>query len=589
MENLDETLVDACKSGEFLGLVYKLSRDRSQQAQSLLIERLSDLHNKGAIDVVYEFSKLKNDVSERAGPDFFLTRHLFEGLLAHINAETKSLMSCVIALRDKAGQDMAAGTIIDKFMEYCATNPQNAGEALNAIKDDSEQYKALIPATLIAGSRIDPKSYLAELLNFCEEQEFQIRGNAVFALGGFCWDEFDKIPEEVISTLSTISQNSNEDDLLSVVLRSAFLIDQTDKTCSEKVFEICERCLNRGGDQTLYSCSALFAFHTKALSDNFLTLFVVSLKRVNPDHKGIIDNIDFGLQNLLDLEKTDFVLEFLESYLINHPRQVEFEAFGSLTSKIYQDQNLLNRFVTRWFLKGDAVLCDGIAHIVESRSDHNLLPEIDINEVDHKNWVHLCFVARKAIGYLFIKPVSCVSLLVSIMKVTRDKDALDALQNLLYNPLLINYPGKPRQFIEEKLESVSSHVKPILQKVLSQLDSYTENLRSIGTLNALHPVASQREQYNRHMREVMAKHSEAAEQQSVFLSLVHKSLLLYGRGSITYVRGLGSDKSHRMENPLGKISVEIEHPRLTDIDPFGIEYTLRIFRIEKIRDETNHS
>ena len=59
-------------------------------------------------------------------------------------------------------------------------------------------------------------------------------------------------------------------------------------------------------------------------------------------------------------------------------------------------------------------------------------------------------------------------------------------------------------------------------------------------------------------------------------------VLLYGRRSINYVYGADGEPT-RTEIPLKGHSVEMEFPRAERLDPFGLDYTLRVFRAEQIR------
>jgi hypothetical protein len=80
----------------------------------------------------------------------------------------------------------------------------------------------------------------------------------------------------------------------------------------------------------------------------------------------------------------------------------------------------------------------------------------------------------------------------------------------------------------------------------------------------------------------MAESMRAAEKNSVFFGLAARSTLLYGQKSINYIyRGDGQPK--RIEMPLISHSVEMEIPRMADLDPYGVDYMLRVFRAERLR------
>ncbi|WP_419601337.1 hypothetical protein, partial [Thiolapillus sp.] len=59
------------------------------------------------------------------------------------------------------------------------------------------------------------------------------------------------------------------------------------------------------------------------------------------------------------------------------------------------------------------------------------------------------------------------------------------------------------------------------------------------------------------------------------------SVILYGRSSINYVQQ-GTSGPSRMEIPMQAHSVEMESPRRNNLDPFGLEYMLRLFRAERL-------
>ena len=59
----------------------------------------------------------------------------------------------------------------------------------------------------------------------------------------------------------------------------------------------------------------------------------------------------------------------------------------------------------------------------------------------------MIFIAHKAIGYFFMKPVTAASVVISLMRVAPNDEVLDELGKLLLNPLLMNYPGSVRQYL----------------------------------------------------------------------------------------------------------------------------------------------
>jgi len=73
----------------------------------------------------------------------------------------------------------------------------------------------------------------------------------------------------------------------------------------------------------------------------------------------------------------------------------------------------------------------------------------------------------------------------------------------------------------------------------------------------------------------------AAEKESILSLICTKQTLLYGRKSI-YFQHNAAGETTRMEAPLLSNRVEIETPRMDPIDPYGLDFILRVFRAEHI-------
>jgi hypothetical protein len=182
---------------------------------------------------------------------------------------------------------------------------------------------------------------------------------------------------------------------------------------------------------------------------------------------------------------------------------------------------------------------------------------------------------------LFSKPVTAASLVVSLMHYAAG-ETMQILIDLLFDFLLINYPGKVGEYLRKKIETETDEVRKSLEATIKLSDEYFEGIRSTGNIPELYPSQSQRDTYNRRFSKIMEQAMKDAQKDSVLLSLVSTSVLLYGRKSVNYVYN-ADGQSNRMEIPLHAHSTEMEFPRTTNIDPYGLDYTLRIFRAERIK------
>ena len=145
------------------------------------------------------------------------------------------------------------------------------------------------------------------------------------------------------------------------------------------------------------------------------------------------------------------------------------------------------------------------------------------------------FMAHKAIGYFFMKPITAASLVISLMRLAPNDEVLSELGKLLRNPLLMNYTGSMREYVAKQAGRESGKVKETIDKALASIEKYLEGPAQCSSLPALHPSQSQREFYRRHMAETMAESMRVAEKKSVFYGLFTRNTLLYGHKSINYI------------------------------------------------------
>jgi hypothetical protein len=573
-----DDLLRSYETGNFLETVYACSLADHNDCSALAFELVA-LHNEGLIDVVEAFESLNNKSSN--GPDFFLTRHVFEKALPDLDAPVLSVMRGVLRLYRGAGQDLAAGTIFKAFIDFCERDPSRPREALAEIEASPDNFADLLPGTLIAGARIDHPFYLAQAIRLCENKHIELRRRAVFSLGKFTWPKGIAVSDAALAALECSATAETDDQILAGIVKSAFALLQQHKAQAPRVVALIATTLSKGDEYTLHAASEVFGFHRGELPTTLRDTLFIHLLRVKPTNKGTLNNVDYGISYILENGDPEKAIQLLEDLLLTHPDELTMEVFDSTARAILTNKALISTVLTRWFLRGDRVLCDGVHTIIGAHHGNDLPLEIDPAGLKPADFAHIVFVARKAIGYLFTQPISAATVLISLMRNTTDDEVLTELGALLFDPLLLNFPGKARAYVVQQSGLESAQVKATLDQALKAIDTYLEDLRSVGDLAALHPSETQREAHHRHFSRLIVESWKAAEAQSVFLNVISKSVVLYGRKSISYVDG-SDGQSHRIEIPLQGHSTEMEFPRMEHLDPFGLDYMLRRFRTERL-------
>jgi hypothetical protein len=111
-------------------------------------------------------------------------------------------------------------------------------------------------------------------------------------------------------------------------------------------------------------------------------------------------------------------------------------------------------------------------------------------------------------------------------------------------------------------------------------EHYLANLDGTGDIRELHPSEHNRQIERIRFFDRMRRIRKTAEQESIFLSLVRRSVILYGRRSITYIENPGGNR-RPVEMELKTHSASMEFPRMEIVDPIGLSYMMLVFRTER--------
>jgi hypothetical protein len=326
VSNERDALVESFKRGDLLETVYASFRsDRTDQDDLAL--QLAALHNQGLIDVVAAFSGLKN--TSTSGAAFFLTRDVFQKALPHVNAPVAPVMRCLLQLRQEAGQDMAAGWIIEGFVAFCAEESSRPRDALNEIEANPDMFADLLLASLVAGSRTDNQHYLAEAIRLCEDRNIELRRRAVYSLGRLSSPQGALVPDSAFAALERAAAAESDDQILANVVWSSFGLLQRNKSSEDRAVALIANAITKGGERTLHAASEVFGLHASEMTASLINVLLPHLKNVQPTHKGTLDVIDWGISHLLEKGDPEQALRLLEDLLLAHP--------GKLTLTVFDD------------------------------------------------------------------------------------------------------------------------------------------------------------------------------------------------------------------------------------------------------------
>lgn len=586
MDDLKDKLIKAKKQGKFLEIVNEL-KDFFISDNTILVKELTTLHNEGTINIIAEFRKLS--VQSQGNDFFFSMRPIFEEVLPGIVAPVSEVMDCVKHLFLESGKDFSASLIFESFMKFCEQDIMRPKEILSIIVNSPDQWHNFITSTIIIGSKHQIFDFFSKTISLSNHSSLEVRLQAIFTLGKIDYSPDQSLRKTAFTTLDNIARSESDPRLLGLVMKSAFSLYLADKSLENNVIQLINKVLGNDDDEIiLHAVSEMFHLYSKSIPEDLQTIFLNALIKVNYKSTNSLLNIDYGLHQLLLSNQSEKVVLFLENILSNNSTNLSICNF-SMTTHTFLNKNreILNFLVTKWFLSKKISLCKAIQDLFGKSHEDGFSISADINLLKDQPEGTCLYLVRKAIGWLFLKPSSCISFIISLIEISSTREDAE-ISKLIFNPLLINFPGKINQFLLQKRENSLPKTVAIINKALDKNDKFQQDIKSVTNIPELLPSQSQREIYYRHSNQQFEKSFKLAEKNSLIGQIATRSVILYGQKSINYIRDL-NNVVHRTEIPLKCFEHSIEIPNQAILDPHALEYILYVFRSENCIKENEAS
>jgi hypothetical protein len=283
------------------------------------------------------------------------------------------------------------------------------------------------------------------------------------------------------------------------------------------------------------------------------------------------------LSELLQHGQKEAAIEAARKLLSGEDTAVGLEELGSFFHRLKTGPaNQLGKVIVNWLVAGSTRVCRQLASALDAQDGDGAPFEISA-EIGSLSPSDQAFLARKATGWFFLKPSLAVTVLLDLLRYGAAENK-PAIVELLINPLLLNY-GEVRT----KLEALTStdEASPFAQEALERHRAYIDGLQSVPEIAELKPSERRLEIQRQQRQDEMQEAMNAGKRRSSILDFVKKSVLLHGHRSISYARLGEGAELQSFEMDLGTHSVSFEHPRMDIIDPIGLDYLLRVLRVER--------
>lgn len=550
-------------------LVATLSEGRWVTDDAAVVDEFVDMHNAGRIDLAMV---VKHDAFEQlVGHKFFVVQHFFDRAIPKLeNISAERMMELVAALVRKGGTDLAANEPNRAFLEWCTNEPTRADFVIEAARNGNELAQSHLTFALQA------RKDIGEAQKMTNDPRANVRLSALTALSRIAHSTDDE-RAATIAALRLLLDGEPDDALKAHVLVAAINpFEEAGVALTGEARDIVRFASRQPGPICVHQAAHLLLICKACLSPEIVSDLLDCARCVSAEHGGTVDLLDTVLGKLLKSGHGAAAVQFAKDVLSRSDGALSAEKFDGFARNLAQNREALNRLVLDWMLSGNQRLCQAVSGLIRQPGDAPIPLDLQFGALTE---TQVYFVCRKAVGYLFLQPVLAGSVLVSALRTAQGRLA-DTIVDLLFEPMLVNYGGELRLYLEGIQPDDASYTH--VRKALERRATYLAGLEAAGVIAELHPSEYRRQLERIRQVDFSREVNKKAHQQSIFWDIVHRSVLLHGSGSVTFVEdGAGGRRPVSMQ--MQRHEVSTEWPRMETVDPVGLDLMLRTFRVEQFK------
>lgn len=558
-------------------LEYAVRKEEEGELQSCAIR----LHNEGHVNFLTHLVSIENG----ADFDFFALQQFYCSIIPELNAEPLEMIDAVSALVRAAGNDLAGGYPNTAIKQW-AVSKQNADgvlEVLEPLTESNRFYRALF---LRAGSAYDFDRFFAVAVDGLSSECDHHRLAAITAVGDMGLDEKPESRDVVLDALLALVPNANDTESATILRVIADLYDEQDEAFRGSMRRALAALAKPFQELSVHSVVEIIGRKPSLIAENLLVDLASVLDDLDAKNAGTVKGLDYGLSAMIRAGRSQQALWLLERVVVGQNESLDLAMFESSQHAILEKGGTqLGVAIVGWLKSGVPQLCELANEMISGVGGEPMSFSIDFAALNLEDRERV-FVCRKAIGYLFFHPVTAASIIISMLRSSGGKLADELVRNL-FDPLLLNFSGDTRSYIEEISNDAKDPASASARKALGLIDEYIEGLRSVGNVAELRPSETERLVERHHHEQTMSVAYKESEKKSIFADLFTRKILLYGNGSIFSVRG-SDGKDRKTASKLSSHSFSIESPRQLTTEPFGLDLTLRVLRSERLSNDSSN-
>lgn len=540
-----------------------------------MVEALSALHNEGKIDLLIACGK--PGLATLSTRSFFGLQRVFCRTLPRLQCTTKDAVDACERMFERAGSDGAASFVFDALVKWLEQKPERAVAGLELVEENPDMSANVVRSVLLGGVRHDPAKSTDDALDLSNREQPNVRLPALWALARVLPDDNEGLLVRTLRRLTDVAADDLSDrDTAAAVDSALHLYSRMGKGIREPVESIVTNACRAPGPVLRQALAHGLAVGGTVYSDTMIDQCLSALGRTQGGEAGTLQTLD-GVLYGWDLDRDrKRILRLLVDLSTQEDGTFDLGSLDSFQHKLREaDGELLGWYAVSLLLTGRHSVCDAVLGLLPHTGQRDGL-DIDLRPFALSPR-RVLFLAKKILGYCFLKKECAAALLLSCLRVVAAANRRE-LEDLVLEHFLMNYPSAIDWL---RAATPRGHpAKGSVDSLARRLGTYLTNLERAGTCLAFAPTETQRllqrYKFDAFFRSV---HKEA-QQGSALLQIIPKAHLLYGTGSVFYAQLEPESKPVRREMAFSTFKQQIEFPRLEQLDPLGLQRDTWRFRAE---------
>lgn len=501
------------------------------------------------------------------GSNFFELQMVLCDVIPYLSAPTSDVMNLVAALVETGGEDLAANQPNAAFRQWCANDVRRADDVIASAREGHEL--ALNHLVFALQAKNDFEAAMQSAGAGGDERTAGVLALSRIKLG-------EQESTRALDVVLKISQSLVPKDAAGLLKAALDIASKHPAIERSKIATELNRLSETTDPTAVHLMASALYWHGEEMSDNEIASCLLGIQKVNPENSGTVRQIDDALRKMWPSRSYE-VGQTISALICKSKGKVGNHALsGILSEGDAEEGQSLTQLATEWLLKGNYELCASLAsHFSEI---NRTTPCLNVTPSDLPTTAaEQVFVCRKAVGHFFLSPMTAAAWIVAVIR-SGGPAAKDAVE-LLFDPLLMNYGGALKKWLEELLTD-DLPGNNLIEGTLKRAQKVWDSFEAVREVVELQPSSAKRALLRFQEEEEAEQVHNSAREKSIFADLFTTQTLLYGdRSSFSIVDGEGNRRPQTVN--MAAMSVSSELPKGIFFDPTGTEWTLEVFKQEQ--------